>query len=880
MNMNEEKPIYILSCYCDYATMPKEYNKVVILPDKVINECDKKLYLDNRGIIYDRKFLDKNLNEDSFKLFNTNLVKKLKRPQVYSKTDSLISKIELLDYLRGDLSKLTNPEEVLYATEKLYRKLVKEFSFEEKKAREIYRNKLISYVQVSKIATSLLLTNYDKQRILKIKGEEKEIWSYKYCKKTFSIITTVYNKEKYINAYFNAINDLKYPNSKFEVIIVDDGSSDNSGSIEKKFDKTNINFKYIKTKNKGVSEARNLAIKYSKKEYLLFWDFDDTLSYNVLYDYNLFFQNYAKVGIVSCPIVIHEGGNKPKLHTLSKDKYISATKCSLINTDFKPGMYMSNVAGVALKRKLVKNTLFQSNLNFFEDTSWINKVIIKNRINEYGFMNDVSYDYKINNEVSLIKTKFADSEQIKLILHEYISFLCNRDTLSSVIVTLKSLNWFLSEALNSIEQKIDKEHVELLKHIARLIEQEDEQYLTSERVLSAILLLRGETNVCYQTYQINGWKIDYMLYKEIDDYIAYNHINPLSLYTINIGYEVKKYTKVLENIKRPINTILLMDRIFNAYDNAYYLYKYLEKKTDLTIYYALSEKSRDWNHIKEDKVNLVAYASQEYKELLTSVDCIISSHVDKFILNYGNLRSNIDNQTFIFLQHGVTTNDIKHWLFNKKIDYICSTYKFEEELLSEYYLDSQIIDSGMLRTDNLKNESNMYITYFASWSKYLLELPENLFIQSEYFKRLLDVFKSVVLNDIANENNLTIEVKIHPMIENKVEHALLKYGYNTSKNDYQSLISKSYISLTDFSSVIFDCLYTSNYCFFYNGGLEEYFCEKKMINRIDYNDFFIRRVKKLNLIRDYISLEETPEPLKNSCCDKFYEEWEKKCKIK
>lgn len=97
----------------------------------------------------------------------------------------------------------------------------------------------------------------------------------------FSIILPVYNAEKYVANAINSVINQDYKN--WELIIVDDGSNDNSCKIIKKFLNDN-RINYIYEKNSGVSAARNNALRHAKGDYVLFIDSDDYFSMNLLDD--------------------------------------------------------------------------------------------------------------------------------------------------------------------------------------------------------------------------------------------------------------------------------------------------------------------------------------------------------------------------------------------------------------------------------------------------------------------------------------------------------------------------------------------------------------------------------------------------------------------
>ena len=100
----------------------------------------------------------------------------------------------------------------------------------------------------------------------------------------FSIIVPVYNVEDYIIKCLESIYNQTYKN--FEVIIVDDGSMDNSTLLIKKYIKDKNNFIYYRKENGGLSDARNYGLKFITGNYLIFIDSDDYINKELLYNLN------------------------------------------------------------------------------------------------------------------------------------------------------------------------------------------------------------------------------------------------------------------------------------------------------------------------------------------------------------------------------------------------------------------------------------------------------------------------------------------------------------------------------------------------------------------------------------------------------------------
>lgn len=93
----------------------------------------------------------------------------------------------------------------------------------------------------------------------------------------YTIIITVYNKEKYIERAIKSALKQK----KSEIIIINDGSTDNSEKIIKKY-KNQKNIRYIYKENTGIADTRNVAIEYVNTKYFLFLDADDYLESNLI----------------------------------------------------------------------------------------------------------------------------------------------------------------------------------------------------------------------------------------------------------------------------------------------------------------------------------------------------------------------------------------------------------------------------------------------------------------------------------------------------------------------------------------------------------------------------------------------------------------------
>ena len=95
-----------------------------------------------------------------------------------------------------------------------------------------------------------------------------------------SIVIPIYNAVKYLEECLNSIKNQTYKN--FEVIMVNDGSKDDSETICKRFSEDDTRFRYFKKENGGVSSARNLGLDNVEGDYITFIDADDWIDENHL----------------------------------------------------------------------------------------------------------------------------------------------------------------------------------------------------------------------------------------------------------------------------------------------------------------------------------------------------------------------------------------------------------------------------------------------------------------------------------------------------------------------------------------------------------------------------------------------------------------------
>lgn len=118
----------------------------------------------------------------------------------------------------------------------------------------------------------------------------------------FSIVIPLYNKEKQIANTIKSVQNQTF--QEFEIVIVNDGSTDNSVEIVKQIDDKRI--KLINQENTGVSSARNTGIKNASFDYIALLDGDDEWKDNFLKEINILIHKYPYSSIFSTNYLIRK----------------------------------------------------------------------------------------------------------------------------------------------------------------------------------------------------------------------------------------------------------------------------------------------------------------------------------------------------------------------------------------------------------------------------------------------------------------------------------------------------------------------------------------------------------------------------------------------
>lgn len=189
------------------------------------------------------------------------------------------------------------------------------------------------------------------------------------------ILIPTYNREQYIKPCIDSILNQTYKD--INIIIYDDGSTDNTEAIIKEYQATHKNIKYIKSKeNRGVGFARNILLESSTADYLMWQDSDDISSPDRI-EKCLRYITQTDVDILFSDLVFFtDGASHKRSKTISKVDIYKYTK--------REGLVNNMNFATAFFNSRLKSHKFDESLLRKEDVKWISN-LIQNKV-RFGYI--------------------------------------------------------------------------------------------------------------------------------------------------------------------------------------------------------------------------------------------------------------------------------------------------------------------------------------------------------------------------------------------------------------------------------------------------------------------------------------------------------------
>ena len=228
-----------------------------------------------------------------------------------------------------------------------------------------------------------------------------------------TVVVPIYNVEKYLEKCIDSILEQTYQN--IELILVDDGSTDNCGKICDNYAKKDNRIKVIHKSNGGLSDARNIGIKYAKGKFITFIDSDDFITNNAV---EILYKNMVKhnkdISIGRMFSFYNENNIK---HEKCEEKITNYKRDEAMETLLYNTKYTSSTAGKMFLTKLFDTVEFPYGKKY-EDLATVYKLIFKS--NGVVVTNQIVYNYFRNRSDSIMNAKFSYTRMDALYFTEEI----------------------------------------------------------------------------------------------------------------------------------------------------------------------------------------------------------------------------------------------------------------------------------------------------------------------------------------------------------------------------------------------------------------------------------------------------------------------------
>ena len=299
-----------------------------------------------------------------------------------------------------------------------------------------------------------------------------------------SVIVPVYNVEKYLSRCLDSIINQTYKN--LEIILIDDGSPDNSGKICDEYAKQDSRIKVIHKENGGVSSARNVGLENATGDYITFVDSDDWIEVD-MYECMLAQNQDVNYDIIKCSHIFEYVNKKTNSDFIYKNSILiekEQEKEEFIELVLE-GKVMPSLWSMLIKRNKInelslefnesliigEDFIFTLELFFFVNSIYIyNKHLYHYFIHEESAMNSATKNLKNarnlielykNMENLLVKYNSHDDE-FKEKTARYIFYRIYSRISSATVETKRKdiiVEFFENEVFRTIVKKVSKERL-------------------------------------------------------------------------------------------------------------------------------------------------------------------------------------------------------------------------------------------------------------------------------------------------------------------------------------------------------------------------------------------------------------------------------------
>ena len=273
----------------------------------------------------------------------------------------------------------------------------------------------------------------------------------------FSVIVPAYNCEKYISKCLESIINQSF--FSWEVVVVNDGSVDNTINILNNYLEKDNRIKVINKENGGVSSARNVALNYVSGQYVLFLDSDDWYELNYFENLYEILKNKKADIIFSTQYYINES----QLIFGGKNSTLFPQSVIDLLTKFTYSFAMS-----CIKRNFLNKDLrFCENLHFYEDGELLTRILSLHPIIAYNENPSFHYRQGSDTHTKFTYKTLSQIDTLEIINNRFrgksikMNLALNRKFVSSIagMTTIASMDNSHDSKLDNLLMRFSRKHI-------------------------------------------------------------------------------------------------------------------------------------------------------------------------------------------------------------------------------------------------------------------------------------------------------------------------------------------------------------------------------------------------------------------------------------
>ena len=658
----------------------------------------------------------------------------------------------------------------------------KEFKFLYQEINEIIKkdNYLHNEFKNSELRFLNYLFNYDEEIAFDIFLNIKK---YNKTHPKISVIIPIYNSENFIKECLNSLINQSFKN--FEIIGINDGSTDNSLKILKEFEEKDERI-YLKTQNNlGAGIARNVGMKMAKGEYLIFLDSDDIFNETMLEEL------YAKIKGNNLEIVIC---NSNSFDTLNNKKIFYGKRYSfsdeqmmILNKNFSSLNIKKDFFDLFVwwpwdkifKKKFIENLGIEfQNLKSTNDLFFICSAVISS--NKITFLDKVFINHRVNIKTSIENSREKSWDNFYYALKELKNFI----KIKGLYKRFKQdfINYVASFSIWHLETMNGKSFCFLYKKIRNEwwnefgVSKRPQNYFYHRNIYIKLKIIL-ESDLREIDIKINDTKIDYLNEKKKNCIPKVSVIIPV--------YNAEKYlsnslNSIINQTLKNIEIICIND---GSFDNSLKILNYFKEIDNRII--IINQKNKGVNFARNEGLKI---AKGQFVLFFDSDDILIKDALEKlFELSVKNKLEILYFNSKIIFDDKIIENDYPnniHYKVNSNNNFkngneiflkFINENKWIFSPCSQFIKNSVLLNNKISFLEGIKFDDNLFSFNLISYINNGLEINEIYYLKMLHYKtfKKTDKLLKILYDYIINLKELLL--------------ISLKFEYNENLINYVSL---------------------------------------------------------------------------------------------